>query len=711
MPKFDMTQEMSVPPQLVGHHTMLMPAPAHVSSQRLMMWGSSHAAQAMSLDNPEFPMWFTGYEAILGKYPFRSAEIREPSIIKAVISRFSKLTSASPAVLIVYVGNQSRTIDYTVVEQTVHLSKEFGYRTRWKNTHLWFTDTPLQPGTEFEEPVCYDGSMYRMGINANVAYMTLPETTADAFGVSESFVKRLGHTRVGELSVVIPEDALPLNLYGDGVSYKIMPNLNEEVASHGIVLGIRSIAPNCFLADADDVSLHKPQPINDQLYRLPAGTKVVDIEVSLGAKFGRQACNSPMYEQLVNYNSQLISYYCKIVEIYFSLMEQGYTPSQKFNTLVTQAISVIGMETKRGLKLNFRGLAHKQMQRIFGDRSRRDLQFVNKKTPIDFAMVTIKYTYPGMVSLGSKITGRDGAKGVVARIIPDAQMPVDAYGIRADVIACPTGAFNRLNPQQMYEQYIGRVAQAVRKHALSLTDTVAAYAYVLNFFRMLSPTYASIVESHVTSPTAMEEFMVDLEQRGIHYVIPPYTKNRLIQLVPKLHAIYGMDATPVEFDVPKQDGTLQHVRTINPVMIGPKYMVLLCKIPGDDLMAQEASFVNQHRLPVKIHGPTKDTQAVGRTPVRLGEDETMLLSMSVGPEAVVRLLGVQASSPKAFLQLAHELLTVDKPTQLDHIHGMSLKDIVDTSSNVSILNHALGVVGIGLTPPSLVEATPNMETR
>lgn len=698
MTMFDLTKEMSVPPQLIGLEQLLMPAQAHVSSQRAVMWGS-HAAQAIVLDNAEFPTWFTGFEAAIGRYPFRSAEIKESAIVKAVLSKFGKIGTTSPQTLVIYVGSETHEIGYFAVDQYVHLSKEFGYRARWKNTNLWFADTPIEKGTEFEEAINYDGPMYSMGVNANVAYITAPETTADAFGVSEDFVRRLSHTRVGTISVTIPEDALPLNLYGDGITYKIMPGLNETVNEQGILIGVRNVASDCFMSDVNDASLHIPQPINDQLYRLPAGTRVVDIDVYLGSKFGKQACGSTMYEQLLDYNEQLTSFYTRIVETYFTLLEQGYTASHKFNTLVTHAISMLGMESKRSGKLQFKGPAYKQMMRILGDRGRRELRLFNKKTPIDFAMVTIKYAYTGTVGLGSKITGRDGAKGVIARIIPTEQMPVDAYGVRADIVACPTGAFNRLNPSQFYEQYINRVAYFVRKHALSLSDTKAGYEYVLNFFRMLSPTYAAIVESQVTNKAAMEQFMLDLERRGIHYVIPPFTTNRLKDLIPKLKAVYHVDKTPVEFDIPKRDGSLEHIRTRNPIMIGSKYVVVLGKIPGDDLTAQEASFVNQHQLPVKIHGSLKDMQSVGRTPIRIGEDETMLTTMSVGPEVIVRLLGVHATSSAAFLKLAQSLLTADKPTQLRSVPGLQFQEIVQTSANVAMLHHSLGAVGIRITTP------------
>jgi hypothetical protein len=694
----DLTKEMSCPPQLLGLEALLMPALAHVSSQRATMW-SSHSGQAVPLNNSEFPMWFTGFEHKIGQYPFRSSEIKEPCIVQAVIAKYSRTTRTSPMMLVIYIGTESKTIGYCMLEQYVNLSKEFGYKTRWKNTALLYTGTPIDPGTEFEEACNHDGAMYNMGTNANVIYMTRNETTDDAICISQELADKMTHTRVGKITITLPEDVIPLNLYGDSVEYKILPDIDECINDQGILMGIRRIAPDCFMADQTDDSLLISQPINDELFRLPAGAKIVDLDVYLGSEFSRTAGTSTMYEQLCKYNAQSVLYHTKVVETYFQLLEQGYKPDAKFNTLVTRSICMLGIESRRS-KPQFKIPAAYQMAKILGDRGRREMQLYNKKMLVPFIQIDITYAFIGRVSLGSKLTGRDGAKGVISAILPKERMPIDDFGIRADMICCPTGAFNRLNPSQFYEQYINRVAMFIRQTALGIKDNNVAFAYVLEFFEMLSLTYADIVRATVRTDAQKEQFMLEMEEKGIHYTIPPFTTNRLIFLVPKLYKKYGIDKTQVSFDVEHMDGTTEHVRSKEKFVIGSKYIVVLGKIPGDDLTAQEAGFVNQHRLPIKISGKTKDTQPVNRTPIRLGEDETGLMDMSLGSDLVVRLLGVHANSPKTFVKMAEQLLTESHPTRMQFVKDTTFNEIVQTSTNISMMQHTLGAVGLRVAKPN-----------
>ena len=49
------------------------------------------------------------------------------------------------------------------------------------------------------------------------------------------------------------------------------------------------------------------------------------------------------------------------------------------------------------------------------------------------------------LTVGAKLTGRYGNKGVVSIIAPDDEMPITVDGKRADVCLNPLGVLNRLN--------------------------------------------------------------------------------------------------------------------------------------------------------------------------------------------------------------------------------------------------------------------------
>ena len=61
---------------------------------------------------------------------------------------------------------------------------------------------------------------------------------------------------------------------------------------------------------------------------------------------------------------------------------------------------------------------------------------------------------------GDKMSGRYGDKGVIAKVIPDDQMPMDADGNAMEVLLNPLGVISRVNPAQMIETVLGKIAAA-----------------------------------------------------------------------------------------------------------------------------------------------------------------------------------------------------------------------------------------------------------
>ena len=59
------------------------------------------------------------------------------------------------------------------------------------------------------------------------------------------------------------------------------------------------------------------------------------------------------------------------------------------------------------------------------------------------------------LTVGDKLTNRHGAKGVVARILPDQQMPTLPDGTAVEMIANPLGVLSRLNMGQLLEAAVG----------------------------------------------------------------------------------------------------------------------------------------------------------------------------------------------------------------------------------------------------------------
>ena len=65
------------------------------------------------------------------------------------------------------------------------------------------------------------------------------------------------------------------------------------------------------------------------------------------------------------------------------------------------------------------------------------------------------------ISVGDKLAGRHGNKGVVARILPVEDMPFMEDGTPVDVVLNPLGVPSRMNIGQLYETHLGMAARAL----------------------------------------------------------------------------------------------------------------------------------------------------------------------------------------------------------------------------------------------------------
>ena len=63
------------------------------------------------------------------------------------------------------------------------------------------------------------------------------------------------------------------------------------------------------------------------------------------------------------------------------------------------------------------------------------------------------------ISVGDKMAGRHGNKGVVSRILPPEDMPFLADGTPLDIVLNPMGVPSRMNIGQVFEVHLGIAAR------------------------------------------------------------------------------------------------------------------------------------------------------------------------------------------------------------------------------------------------------------
>ena len=95
-----------------------------------------------------------------------------------------------------------------------------------------------------------------------------------------------------------------------------------------------------------------------------------------------------------------------------------------------------------------------------------DVQVFSRKNKDDLEtgvnmMVRVTIAQKRKISVGDKMAGRHGNKGIVSRILPVEDMPFMANGQPIDIVLNPLGIPSRMNVGQVLEVHLGLVAKAL----------------------------------------------------------------------------------------------------------------------------------------------------------------------------------------------------------------------------------------------------------
>lgn len=675
MTEDDFLSNVLVRPEVLGVPSVLVHFMANTSSQRRLM-SNNAAPQIEVIQHAETARFLTGYESKVGKYEFDDCERDQDVQVMKVIPKFGLSINhdkilANPSFTVVYIGADDNKIGYFNITDYKELHAGFGYRTK-KVTKTYPSEGDyISKDQKFTTAPNHDGPMYNMGLNANVCYMPMWDTTDDAFVISKSLAERMTHTVISKAEITIDPDDIPLNLYGDDLDYRCFPDIGTQVRQDGVLLALRTQDSNSVLSDFEGYELSIPRPMHDNLVMAPPGATVVDIQVYINHKIFKRLRDTPHYiGQIYEYNQLHSAYYAAVIDAYDELTAKGHECSPAFNNLVTRC-------------------------KCFSyTRGGSQLILVDKKDIIKNIKLEITYAYDQKVAQGFKLSGTDGSKGVVSAIWEDEDMPVSVHGLRADIIITAESPFNRLNGGQFIEQFLSLVSDVVTGNVRTgKVPASQAYEYILDYMNDVQPNWAKHVRSCCNTKELQDDLVEAVKEDGIYMIIPPFCDSLSTDLYLKLSEKYHVDRGPITYYRRHKDGSREKIVTKCPGLIGAKYLELLGKRPADTLTAAEFGYVNQFASPMKANRKWAKAQCLHKqTPQKEGEDETGNITAITGPACAARLCGIYSNSPIAMDALAQRLLTVKNPSALGNI-GMTTKEVLRTSSNIGLMNHMLCEIG------------------
>ncbi|MFM7051047.1 MAG: DNA-directed RNA polymerase subunit beta, partial [Planctomycetota bacterium] len=474
------------PKQIVGVSASLIPFLEHDDANRALM-GSNMQRQAVPLIKTDAPCVATGMERVVGNYSGMIVTAERGGTVTYVDSERIIIDNADEYVLRKFVGLNERTCQNQrpVVKpgQKVKTgeiiadgaSTSAGELSIGKNVLVAFNTFD---GYNFEDAIVINQRLLKDDVFTSIHIESFEveiretklgreEFTRDIPNVSEKALRNLDENGVICLGARVGP--------GDILVGKVSPKSKSELSPEEKLLHA------IFGRAGEDVK-------NDSL-EVPAGTEGVVI----GAKrFSRRMHQSPeqkkqLEKDMADYRAMMdqkrIELFKKMVgEINRILGTEMVDPSTRQKVGASDIAEVIveqidgfndkwmkgSAEAREQAKVVY-GQFWPRIQAIAAEKTRK-LDHMKRGDELAsgvLEMVKVYLATKRQLSVGDKMAGRHGNKGVIARIVPEEDMPYMEDGTPVDVLLNPLGVPSRMNVGQILEVHLGWAAQVLGFQAVT----------------------------------------------------------------------------------------------------------------------------------------------------------------------------------------------------------------------------------------------------
>lgn len=619
-------QRIKTPEERLGKELLMPFSPSSSGARKIMF--STHLDHRMQLINAEVPLISTGFENDTGK---RASMFTVADYDAEIIAKIPKYSTNPNICYYMIILKDNGELDVLNRISYNHITETYGYL--FNNEYLdskKIGDTinrndVLQKSRSFDD---YDNRMD--GINLLTTYLACSCNTEDAILISESAAKKFVSPLLKKVSIIVNDNDILLNLYGDNEHYKVMPDIGCEIKNNILAAVRRENKDEALYTQAYDRLKHIM--MSDEKFIVKG--RIVDIDVY---------CNNVENISDYIYNEQLLFYWnerlrwCRdVVDTVNNMRENGYNKL----SYELQKLYSICLKTLEGKKFN-------------------------KVKPFSNIGIDITVLEELPLSQGDKISNRYGGKGVIGRIIPDAEMPRLKNGQVVELIYNQASGTNRLNLSQFLEYEINHFSTALTEWLTygagneGILDVGQSVQAILDFVRILNPAQAAYWET-IIAGLSDEELIYFIntiaDDRGIMLSLMPVTDNASVQTIEHL-----MDTFPfirqskIDVYIEGSDGQPRYVEAVRPVIVGYEYIYRLKQYAEEKFSTTSLSPTNLRGENSRSKAASQFKDAHTKTPVRFGEMETMA-SAHIGMDAVVFMLMLNATSPAA-RRRAEELLT------------------------------------------------------
>ena len=589
-----------------------IPNNATNSGARKIMNGT-HQSHTLVLSRGEVPYVATGFENRFGE---RSSSIITMDDDYEVIAKIPKFTYApNHHYFLIIKKLNSNELDIMERISYKYVTEMYGYL--HNNAILDSYSAPgmiLHKGDIVRRSTGFDQYGNKTnGCNLNVTYMALDKNMEDSVVVSETCAKKMAAPLIKRVKIMLNENDIPLNIYGNDNVYKVHPDIGEDIKD-GILLAYRREKREESIYSQSVTRLQQIMMSDD---KITLKGKVIDITIY---------CNNPDYISKNAYNQQFLSYYNDHI---------------RFNNDI---VSTVGPYLAQGFEISY------QLKKLFS-RCKNELngmKFIDKKS---FSNVVIEFTVMDDINLlkGDKVADRYGGKGVVSVVLPDSMMPTMPNGEKVDMIKNSSTMYNRENAGQIFELEINYISMCILDHIRnSNMSAEEAMDLILQFVKIQSPTQYESMKAYSDSLSAgyLRDFVESiLTNRCIPISNLPMTETMTIDKLGQLYdAFPWIQQSKLLVPITGSNGQVRYVPTRRNIIAAPQYCIRLKQFAEEKFSATSLSSTNIKNENSKSRASKNYREPNSNTPIKFGQMESGDFN-HIGSEHVVINLMLHSLSP------------------------------------------------------------------
>ncbi|MFA4916139.1 MAG: DNA-directed RNA polymerase subunit beta [Syntrophales bacterium] len=549
------------PGQLVSVAAALIPFLEHDDANRALM-GSNMQRQAVPLIKPDAPLVGTGMESVVAK----------DSGAVVLAKRSGAVVSVDAAKIVISCdGTESDELDTGI--DIYHLSKY-----QRSNQDTCFNQKPIVNvgGRVNKSDIIADGPATDMGElalgrNVMVAFMSWGGYNyEDSILVSERIIKDDIYTsiHIEEFEVTARDTKLSkeeITRDIPNVGEEVLKNLDEEgivrmgvwVKPGDILVG--KITPKGETQLSPEEKLlraifgEKASDVRDTSLRVPPGVEGTVIDAKVFTRKGTerderlQAVEDEAISQILKNRDDEIRIISENVRNKISALLIGKISASKLvdpqkkkivlkkeETITEELLIKIPFSLWEDILLENEGNPEQKIAVLF-ENLKRKIEYVkafsegkieklkagDELPPGVIKLVKIYIAIKRKLSVGDKMAGRHGNKGVLSRILPEEDMPYFEDGTPVDIILNPLGVPSRMNVGQILETHLGWAAKRLGE---KINNLLEKHRSIDHLKKEIKEAYSSPELSRFVDGATEEEIkrFVGRLKRGIPVAVPVF---------------------------------------------------------------------------------------------------------------------------------------------------------------------------------------------